>query len=412
MSVLGTSYCLKRARTGIFRVVENIANGLMNSSRMDISFCCSQKNYYHCIQYLRQNPLLSHSSLVMHNRTIQWNENVRTSKYLEYAGRLYDRIMKKVPIAKNYFISDGVLPKNFLNTIGIYHSPFLPFPEQVISTGNIRKVITVYDIIPLIMPEFFKFREDELLRRILAGIDPDTWILCISESTKNDLCAYKKEIDPQKVVVTHLAASDSFYPCDDKHLIDTVKKKYQIPEGQYILSLSTLEPRKNIDHLIKCYANVMAQENLNDLNLVLIGTKGWDYNKIFETLNKFPQIKNHVVLTDFVEDQDLAPLFAGALVFVYPSFYEGFGLPPLEAMQCGLPAIVSDTSSLPEVVGDAGLLISPTNEDALCQAILSIYKNESLRTELSKKSLERAKLFSWDNCVADTIGVYEKAIEN
>lgn len=412
MSILGTGYCLKRARAGIFRVVENIANGLANSSRLDISFCCSQKNYYHCIQYLRQNPLLSHSRLVMSNRTIQWNEHMGASRYLEYAMRLSERIMKKVPIVNNYFISDGVLPKGFLNTVGIYHSPFLPFPEQVICAGNIRKVITVYDIIPLIMPEFFKFREDELLRRILTGIDPDTWILCISESTKNDLCAYKKDIDPQKMVVTHLAASDSFYPCNDKNLIETVKKKYQIPEGQYILSLSTLEPRKNIDHIIKCYVHIMAQENLDDLNLVLIGTKGWDYNSIFETLKKFPQIEDHVVLTDFVEDHDLAPLFSGALVFVYPSFYEGFGLPPLEAMQCGVPVIVSDTSSLPEVVGEAGLLIPPTDEDALCQAILSIYKSDSLRTELSEKSIERAKLFSWDNCVADTIGVYEKVIEN
>ena len=219
-------------------------------------------------------------------------------------------------------------------------------------------------------------------------------------------------INPDRVVVTHWAASELFYLCDNDSEIESVKKKYQIPDAPYVLSLSTLEPRKNIDHTIRCFARLVEQENIHDLYLVLVGTKGWDFEKIFEELANSPKLKDRIIITGYVDDEDLAPLYSGAMAFVYPSFYEGFGLPPLEAMQCGVPVITSNTSSLPEVVGGAGIMVAPTDADALAQSMLDLYNNSDLREQMSFNSIEQAKKFSWQKCTQQTIDAYKAALNS
>jgi glycosyltransferase involved in cell wall biosynthesis len=154
---------------------------------------------------------------------------------------------------------------------------------------------------------------------------------------------------------------------------------------------------------------MVQQENLPDLSLVLVGTKGWNYEKIFEEILAKPEIRDRIIVTGYADDEDLAAIYSGASVFVYPSFYEGFGLPPLEAMQCGVPVITSNTSSLPEVVGDAGIMVTPADADALCQAMLKICSDQALHQSLSVKALQRAQQFSWNACLEKTIGAYRLA---
>ena len=143
---------------------------------------------------------------------------------------------------------------------------------------------------------------------------------------------------------------------------------------------------------------------------MLVGTQGWDYNDIFEEIFKHEDIKKRIIITGYIPDEDLAALYSGALAFVYPSFYEGFGLPHLEAMQCGVPVITSNTCSLPEVVGDAGIMVDPTDADALCHSMLEIYNKSSLREAMSLKSIERAKQFSWEKCTQETLAAYKTAL--
>ena len=188
------------------------------------------------------------------------------------------------------------------------------------------------------------------------------------------------------------------------------RAKYGILDGPYILSLSTLEPRKNIDHTIRCFARLIRDENIRDLNLVLVGTKGWDFDRIFGELTNHDQLRDRIIVTGYVADEDLSAIYSGARMFVYPSFYEGFGLPPLEAMQCGVPVITSNTSSLPEVVGNAGLMVDPKDGDALCQAMFDIYRQPSLRDDLSRRSIERSRAFSWDICARETVRAYRSAL--
>ena len=242
-------------------------------------------------------------------------------------------------------------------------------------------------------------------------IEPDDWVIAISQSTKDDLCNYAK-IDPSHVFVTPLAASNLFYPCLDSGQISVIKSKYGIPDMPYILSLCTLEPRKNIDRTIRCFVQLIKEQHINDLNLVLVGVKGWDFERIFSEIEYASSIRDRIIVTGYVQDQDLAAIYSRAMMFVYPSLYEGFGLPPLEAMQCGVPVITSNTSSLPEVVGDAGIMVDPSDDESLSLAIFDIYSQPFLRKSLSAKSLERAKLFSWERCAQLTVAAYETALRN
>ena len=416
ISVLGKGFYVHRDRTGIFRVIENLAQELVKTEVVT-SFSSSHSvgNYFECLDYLQSNNELEGIPLLkpgigeeilkifqdLHKRK---HSGSSTSFYMKLAGRLLNN-----RIATKAFARSIMVPSD-LAAAEIYHSPFYPFPEQIRRKKKLKKVITVYDLIPVLYPKFFQFQQDDLIRNVLKSIDNDTWITCISQATKNDLCNFLPALDPAKVFVTHLAASALFYRCQDQAMIENVRAKYGIPEGRYVLSLSTLEPRKNIIQTIRCFTRLLKEGSIKDLTLVLAGTKGWDFDGIFNEMAASPEIRERIMVTGYVPDEDLAPLYSGAMMFVYPSFYEGFGLPPLEAMQCGVPVITSNTSSLPEVVGEAGVMIDPQDADELCHAMLKIYNSSDVRQKMSLDSLAQARKFSWQRCAEQTIATYKAAI--
>jgi len=268
----------------------------------------------------------------------------------------------------------------------------------------------VYDLIAIQSPEYFTQHHTQLIKRVIRNIDKNNFVTTISKSTKDDLCEYCG-IESDRVFVTHLAASASFHPCSDQDLIARTRQQYGIPDGPYALSLCTLEPRKNIDHLIRCFRRLAREQAIPDLNLVLVGTRGWKFGRIMAEIEDSTDLGDRLITTGYVPDDDLAPLYSGAEMFVYPSLYEGFGLPPLEAMQCGVPVITSNTSSLPEVVGDAGRMVDPRDEDALCQAMLDIHRSQQLREALSGKSLAQAARFSWARCATQTEAAYRAVLD-
>jgi glycosyltransferase involved in cell wall biosynthesis len=235
------------------------------------------------------------------------------------------------------------------------------------------------------------------------------WILTISEATKNDICNHLN-IDEKRVIVAYPAASRQLYhPETDQDRIAAVMRRLHIPEKNYFLSLATLEYRKNLQQTIRCFKRIVQEEVMEDRYLVLAGTVGWKIKKMLAEIETDSVLRQRVIMTGYVPDSDLSALYSGALAFVYPSLYEGFGLPPLEAMQCGVPVITSNTSSLPEVVGDAGILVSPQDSDALCQAMLDVAGDAGLCRELSEKSLNQAARFSWKRCAAQTVTAYREA---
>jgi glycosyltransferase involved in cell wall biosynthesis len=217
-------------------------------------------------------------------------------------------------------------------------------------------------------------------------------------------------VDPARVFVTPLAADARLFHPASPEAQEAVRRRLGIPEGPYLLTLNTLEPRKNLESVIRAFARVAREPAARDLSLVLVGGRGWKAEGIDAALAEAGPVRQRIVLSGYVPDAELAPLYSGALAFVYMSLYEGFGLPPLEAMQCGVPVIASNTSSLPEVVGDAGILLDPTDLDALCQAMLRVHQDAALRAELASRSLARAGAFTWERCVAQTVAAYRAAL--
>ena len=280
---------------------------------------------------------------------------------------------------------------------------------------NTRRVLTVYDLIPVLYPELFAhgmaLTVKKIFDDILKSIGPDDFFLCISEATKRDLCTHLG-IDPSRAAVTPLAASaELFFPVGDREQVSAVASRYGLPAGaRYLLSVNTLEPRKNMQHAIRCFSAMVQAERIRDLYFVLVGTKGWRYDDILATIAECNLAADRIIVTGYVPDEELAPLYSGALAFIYPSLYEGFGLPPLEAMQCGTPVITSNTSALPEVVGDAGIMVDPSDEDALSAAMLTLYRQSDAREAMAKRSVERAALFSWSRYTNAVVSGYKAAL--
>ncbi|WP_459201917.1 glycosyltransferase family 4 protein [Methanococcus sp. CF] len=284
----------------------------------------------------------------------------------------------------------------------IIHNP-RHFPT-LFKLKHSKYVITVHDIFGIKLNSknyetYKKVAYRLLLPKTLESADK---IIAVSENTKNDLINHFK-IPPNKIKVIYNAADKTFAKLNEIEISD-IKKKYAI-NYSFILYVGGLAAHKNIIRLIEAY-NILKKLGVTH-KLVLAGVKRYKYKEIFETIEKL-NLQNDVIFTGYVPDEDLPGLYNAADLFVYPSLYEGFGIPPLEAMQCGTPVITSNTSSLPEVVGDAGIMVNPYDVDELANKMYEVLTNEYLRKEMSKKGLERAKLFSWKKCAEEHIKVYEE----
>lgn len=226
-------------------------------------------------------------------------------------------------------------------------------------------------------------------------------LIAISDSTRNDVIRLLG-VAPDKIVSIPLAASAAFRTLTTE-LVQSVCEKYVVSRGRFIYYVGVLEPRKNVPLLIEAYARI--QPILGDVPLLIAGKKGWMYEAIFERVAQLG-LQDHIRFLGYVPQDELIALYNAAGVFVYPSNYEGFGLPVLEAMQCGAPVVTTTASSLPEVAGDAALLVPPQDVEALAEAIHRILTNTQLASDLSKRGLEQSKQFSWQRCALETIQVY------
>jgi glycosyltransferase involved in cell wall biosynthesis len=406
ISTLGMGFYHEKSRTGVFRVVEQLAIGLQKEPDLNLFYACEDNLPDSLLMLNELKPSTQYDFL--HSQT-----QIRSAKFKNAIYQLFPK--NSIPqkgLRKIFHTISGynsLLDENKFSKIDIFHSPYLPFSAQVLANNSVKKIMTIHDLIPIKFPHFFEEGHTKILQETIKSIPKDGFVTCVSEATKNDFCEITN-FNPERVFVQYLAAStDFFYKVEDPTAVKNVLKQYKIPsETPYLLSLSTLEPRKNIHTTIKAFIELIENENITDFNLVLVGTKGWKFEQIFEEMKMSEKIRSRIFITGFVADKDLAAIYSGALGFTYLSHYEGFGLPPLEAMQCGIPVISSNTSSLPEVVGDAGILVNPNDIEAIKEAIFSIFQDSTLRNELSIKALKRASLFSWENFSHQTKEMYFK----
>ena len=275
--------------------------------------------------------------------------------------------------------------------------PFCPCPV----------VVSLHDLSFEHLPHTFNRRSRTQLRlTVRHSAKRAARIISLSEHTRQDI-AQTYGIDEKLIHAIPLAAPPGFARVQDDKELQRVRHTYGIM-GNYILSVGSIQPRKNLARLVKAYASLKARLSTNELpRLVLVGKRAWLYDETLRALEE-TGLSNLVILTGYVPQSDLPALYSGALCFVYPSYFEGFGLPPLEAMKCGAPVIVGNTTSLPEVVGNAALSVDPYDVEAIAAGIERLIKDSVLRDQLSVKGLARAEMFDWQKTARQTLRVYEQ----
>ena len=269
-----------------------------------------------------------------------------------------------------------------------------------------RCVVTVHDLGYLHHPEAHRCRDRWYLHwSTRFGARAAQRVVVDSRATQKDLVDWYG-IDPGKVVVAYPAGSEGFAPVTDQGTLDAVRRRYGTGSC-YFLYVGTIQPRKNLPTLIRAFASLAEGGDIgSDVKLVLAGKAGWLCEGILDTVRR-SSVRDRLVLTGYVPPEDLPALLSGALAYVLPSWYEGFGLPLLEAMACDAPVICSNVSSLPEVAGDAALLIDPRDGSALAQAMARIYKDPALREALVTRGRERVGAFSWRRCAEKVLAALE-----
>ena len=286
--------------------------------------------------------------------------------------------------------------------IDVYHAPLLAPPKYFYG----GKVMTIHDVIherfsnmytgDPITTYFLRYR-----RRALTWTDV---VLCDSQATASD-AAKLLGARPEQLRVVYLGVDDRFQHVSAAQVVD-VRQRYSLP-ANYILSVASLDVRKNLSTLLQAYARLRA-DGFHDLGLVLVGKPGTRVEKLYQEIDRL-DVRQHVRLTGHVPDADLPAIYAGAAAFAYPSLYEGFGLPPLEAMAAGVPVVVSNVSALPEVAGEAALYVSPHDVDGLAYQLRQILCDQCLRAELQRRGREHAQRFDWRRTAEQTLQAYIEA---
>lgn len=275
--------------------------------------------------------------------------------------------------------------------------------QYIIPPSSPRPVTTtIHDVAFRRFPELFPLKHRLLLNWLIPmAVEHSAAVITGSEATKRDLLEFY-DVRPEKVHVTPYAADPVYRPMDREEARQAVRRRLRVPVP-YILSVGVLQPRKNLPRLVRAYNRIA---NSIPHRLVLTGKEGWASEELRAAVAEAPP-GNQPVFTGYVADADLPVLYAGADLFCYPSLYEGFGLPPLEAMACGTPVLTSNVSSLPEVVGEAGLTVDPRDEAAIADGIRSLVEDPERRLALAEAGLRRAAEFSWDRTAQETVAVYE-----
>lgn len=297
-----------------------------------------------------------------------------------------------------------LLPKALIrDKIDLFFSPYYKRPWSL----KVKSIITVHDINPLFMKSyslFYKIYFKTILKQSLKKSD---FIVVVSRYVKKQLCSLFN-VDPQKIVVNYNSLDENFLNVDESQMY-SVLEKYKI-NSDYILYVGNLMPHKNIPTLIKAYAEL--SDNIKDkYKLVVGGAKSKTYNQLAKLAGKMDLLDN-IIFTGFIDDSDLAYLYRKASLFVFPSFREGFGYPPLEAMASGVPVVASDRTSLPEVIADAGILVSPDDISGFTKAMERVLTDKELSQKLIEQGKKRAKEFSTEKMAKGLVAVFERLSRN
>lgn len=288
---------------------------------------------------------------------------------------------------------------------------FMPHLHLTAFSPNIKSVLTVHDLSFLVNKQWFSWRKNVWhwfinVKKLTKRFNQ---IVAVSENTKRDLIDICK-IDENKVTVIYSGIDDGFRKLNESdEQLQAVKLKYKLVHP-FILFLATIEPRKNIEGLIKAFEIIKSENKYSDLKLIIVGGEGWKSGPIIDKISNSTNASD-IIRLDYIDSVDRPYVYNLAKIFAYPSFYEGFGFPPLEAMACGVPVVTSTASSIPEIVGDAGILVDPYNPNSIALGLSSILENPELAQDLSLKGIEQAKKFSWKITAENYLKLFEELVK-
>ncbi len=313
----------------------------------------------------------------------------------------FENVLAHAPFHKYYMWEQIYLPFVLKKKkIDILHGPRNVLPLLC----KIKSVVTIHDLAFLLFPEIIQSRPLNYWPLFVkrSAIKADH-IISVSESTKKDIVRLYN-ISEHKITVIHEACNNSFKRIEDESALKRISQKYGLP-ARYILYVGTIEPRKNLNVVLEVM-DILNKYNLN-IKLVIVGKKGWLYAGFYDTLQRLG-LENNVIFTGYIPAEDLPGIYNLAKIFVYPSKYEGFGLPLLEAMSCGVPVIASNVPSIPEVLGDAGILVGHDDPKEFAHKIYELLTDKEISAKMSSKGFERIKFFSWEKVAKETRKVYER----
>ncbi len=271
-----------------------------------------------------------------------------------------------------------------------------------------KMVTTIHDLTHLHFPQFhLKENITNVNRGMQLVMEKKSEFIAVSNATRHDLLSNYPMIPPDTVHVVYEACNtNQFKPSNNPDALAAIRSKYKIPKHPFILSLSTLEPRKNLINAIRAFIQLICDHPELPVNFVIAGKMGWKQDMI---LNLAASRPDRIFFTGFVQDDDLAMLYSAAVAFSYVSFYEGFGLPPLEAMACGTPVVYGNSCAMREIIGDGGLMADPNDIEDIKDKYETLVINKTIRSHTAKMALARARHFSWELTAKQTLEVYKKA---
>lgn len=398
------------ARSGIYFTAFNIFKELTKHKEIDLILCNWGANYEDLSTFLNKYFKNIKFNIINANSFTLYKKLKKRKDYYKNNGNLIVKFLIQIllcclsPISKiwNKFVIFNCIKK--VNMNDAYLSLIYKKPQNL----KIKSYTMLYDLTPKLFPDYHIqiFKKGDWLYDLCHSLNKNDYYFAISNATRNDFLKYYPCIDEKKIKTTYLACNSSFKP-KSEYEIDIVKKKYNIPNNKkYVFSLCTLEPRKNLIRAVKTFVEFINKNNIDDLVFVL-GGGHWNYfiEKLEQEIKNLSDCRDKIIKIGYVDDEDLPALYSGAEWFTYTSMYEGFGLPPLEAMSCGCSVITSNNSSLPEVVGNAAIMIDWDSDEQHIQAYEKYYFDNGLRMLNRTKGLERAKQFSWEKCTNEILRV-------
>jgi glycosyltransferase involved in cell wall biosynthesis len=406
-SVVAEGFVHNERRAGIFRVAHDLAVAL--GARSDISLSLSAARSWQAsydISALSQAGRFGSTDVITAD---PGRAPMAVISAMHSAARSGLPVVEKAAVIRARTL-DRIVPPlrpQDVDRFDVFHLPahWIPaFPR-----GRARYVVSIYDIIADTNPEFGNQWSRDAYAQLRRRLDPKDFIVTDSEWVKSEIVAHWG-VSPERIISAPLAARrDLFFPVNEGSRQRTLER-LGVGDRKFILGADRADTRKNVRMLVRAFVQAAATGTIEGTSLVLIGEHHWDPASVFTTAGDKHIARERIARLGYVADNDLASLYSAATAFVFPSLLEGFGLPALEAMQCGTPVITSNTSSLPEVVGAAAIMVDPQSVDALADAMKRMVSDHALRAHLAERSVQQAARFTWERTADRVVESYHAAL--